>query len=140
AIIYRSNSKLITNARSERIEVPYTIKLETDSSNRFVSCYSEISDIGSEVTRRACESIGGQFNNERCLLSPDIQNTQDDYRLLSYQNFKENIYQSFFRDNFVYRMEGGDTVEGNINMTNNASLTVEEVSGPMDVINKDFAD
>lgn len=151
AIVFSSNSKLTPNPKVERIEVPYSIKLETDPTGRFLSCYSDISDIGDQVSARACASVGGTFDPAipRCSLTrhPGIPNqgtgsnlVLDNYRLLNYASFRDEIYPRIFRDNFVYRMQGGDTVNGSISMQNNAQFRVENVTNDADAVNKRYAD
>src|SRR5690606_35542658 len=64
----------------------------------------------------------------------------DNYRLINFADFRNQIYPRLFRDNFVYRMQGGDIVNGSIQMQNNAPFRVTNVINNLDVVNKKYAD
>lgn len=155
AIVYKNTSRLVSNQplanqKEERIEVPYTIKLETDPNGQFLSCYSDINDIGEQVSGQACDSIGGTYDpvSSRCALSSQgtlpspgsgSNLSPDNYRLMSFESFRDEIYPSLFRSNFVYRMQGGDTVAGNIQMQG-SPFRVTNVSADTDAVNKQYVD
>lgn len=151
SVVYRNSSKLVNDNREFKKEIPYSIKVETDAAGSFLSCYSSIDDTGTEAIDKACKTIGGTYDipNNRCNLTshsfsptnPQVSNmTTENSLLLSWANFRDDIYQRLLMPTFIFRRGGGDTMQEPITMGAGLFARVADVQEDRDAVNKAYID
>lgn len=144
SFFYKEDSSILRNANTYEKKVDNNFKVQVDGSGAIIKCFSDASHDISGNVKKACEAVGGAFDDATLLCNlnsvgrdfptgmiSDLATNTGDNEGISYGDFSNKIVPNLLDQNFL-QYSGGvleDTlvINGNLLLAHNPTLNKEAV-------------